>query len=35
MVVLRDGRAVDRIVGAMPKPDLSARLLPHVLDRAS
>lgn len=35
MVVLRDGRAVDRIVGAMPKPDLSARLLPHVLKQAS
>ncbi len=31
MVVLRDGRVVDRIVGAMPKPDLTARLLPHLL----
>ena len=35
MVVLRDGRAVDRIVGAMSKPDLAARLLPHLLNRAS
>jgi thioredoxin 2 len=35
LVVLRDGRVVDRIVGAMPKPDLTARLLPHLLKRAS
>jgi thioredoxin 2 len=30
MVVLRDGKAVDRIVGALPKPQLSARLAPHI-----
>ncbi len=35
MVVLRDGRVVDRIVGAMPKPDLAARLLPNLLNRSS
>ncbi len=35
LLVLRDGRLVDRIVGAMPKPDLTARLLPHLLCRAS
>jgi thioredoxin 2 len=33
MVVLRDGRPVDRIVGAMPKPDLTARLTPYLLRR--
>lgn len=30
MLVMRDGQVVDRIVGAMPKPDLTARLLPHL-----
>jgi thioredoxin 2 len=30
MVVLRDGREVDRIVGAMPKPALAARVTPHI-----
>jgi thioredoxin-like negative regulator of GroEL len=30
MVVLRDGKPVDRIVGALPKPQLSARLAPHI-----
>ena len=30
LVVLKDGRVVDRIVGALPKPQLSARLAPHV-----
>lgn len=30
LVVLRDGKVVDRIVGALPKPQLSARLAPHV-----
>ena len=30
MVVLQGGRAVDRIVGALPKPQLSARLEPHL-----
>ena len=31
LVVLRGGRVVDRYVGAMPKPDLAARLVPHLL----
>jgi len=31
MVVLKDGRVVDRIVGAMPKGALSVRLSPHLL----
>lgn len=31
LVVLKDGRVVDRIVGAMPKRDLSVRLTPHLL----
>jgi thioredoxin 2 len=35
LLVFRDGRLVDRIVGAMPKPDLTARLLPYLLQRAS
>jgi len=30
LVVLRDGKVVDRIVGAMPKPQLSARLSPYI-----
>jgi thioredoxin 2 len=30
MVVLRDGKPVDRIVGALPKPQLSARLAPYI-----
>jgi thioredoxin 2 len=30
LIVLRSGRVVDRIVGAMPKPQLSARLTPHL-----
>jgi thioredoxin 2 len=30
MLVMRDGQVVDRIVGALPKPDLSARLAPHL-----
>ena len=30
MVVLRDGRVIDRIVGAMPQPALWARLEPHL-----
>jgi thioredoxin 2 len=33
LVVLKDGRQVDRIVGAMPKPQLSVRLTPHLLRR--
>jgi thioredoxin 2 len=34
LVVLRDGRVVDRIVGALPKSDLTVRLTPHLLRRA-
>lgn len=30
MVVLKAGKQVDRIVGALPKPDLTARLVPHL-----
>ncbi len=30
MVVMRDGTVVDRIVGAMPKPALEARITPHL-----
>jgi thioredoxin-like negative regulator of GroEL len=30
MVVMKDGREVDRIVGAMPKPALEARVTPHL-----
>ncbi|HVM30848.1 MAG TPA: thioredoxin [Candidatus Limnocylindrales bacterium] len=33
LVVMRDGRVVDRVVGAMPKAQLSARLTPHLLKR--
>lgn len=31
LVVLRNGRVVDRIVGALPKQDLTIRLTPHLL----
>jgi len=31
MVVIKDGRPVDRIVGAMPKSDLTVRLTPYLL----
>lgn len=31
MVVMKDGKVVDRIVGAIPKPALSARLTPYLL----
>lgn len=31
MVFLKDGRVVDRVVGAMPKPQLSARLAPYLI----
>jgi thioredoxin 2 len=34
LVVLRDGRIVDRVVGAMPKPQLAARLGPYLVHRA-
>lgn len=30
MLVICDGAVVDRIVGALPKPALTARLLPHL-----
>jgi hypothetical protein len=30
MLVMRDGQVVDRIVGALPKPDLVARLGPQL-----
>jgi len=30
MIVMRDGQVVDRIVGALPKPALSARITPHI-----
>lgn len=30
MMVIKDGTVVDRIVGAMPKPQLEARLAPHI-----
>ena len=33
LVVLRDGRVVDRIVGALPKAELTVRLTPHLLRR--
>ena len=31
MVVIKNGRVVDRIVGAMPKGQLSIRLTPHLM----
>jgi thioredoxin 2 len=31
MVVIKNGRVVDRIVGAMPKSSLAVRLTPHLL----
>lgn len=30
MLVMRDGTVVDRIVGALPKPALEARITPHL-----
>jgi thioredoxin 2 len=33
MVVLQGGRVVDRIVGAMQKPDLAVRLTPYLMKR--
>jgi thioredoxin 2 len=35
MVVLRDGKPVDRIVGALPKEQLVARLGPHLTARSA
>jgi len=34
LMVLKSGRVVDRIVGAMPKPDLTVRLTPYLLKTA-
>ena len=34
LVVLRNGRVVDRFQGAMPKSDLTVRLTPHLLKTA-
>ena len=34
LVVLRDGREVDRVVGALPKPQLTQRLFPYLLRRS-
>jgi thioredoxin 2 len=33
LIVMRDGRVVDRIVGALPKSDLAVRLTPYLLRR--
>lgn len=33
LVVLRDGRVVDRVVGALPKSQLVMQLMPHLLRR--
>jgi thioredoxin 2 len=33
LVILRGGRVVDRVVGALPKSDLTVRLTPHLLRR--
>jgi thioredoxin 2 len=33
LVVLRNGRVVDRVVGALPKSQLVAQLMPHLLRR--
>jgi thioredoxin 2 len=30
MVVMRDGEVLDRIVGALPKPALAAKIAPHI-----
>jgi thioredoxin 2 len=35
MLVLQGGRVVDRIVGAMPKQDLTVRLTPYPMRRSS
>jgi thioredoxin 2 len=35
MVVLKDGRTVDRIVGALPKSQLTVRLTPWLLRRSA
>ena len=33
MIVMRDGRVMDRVVGAVPKTDLTVRLMPYLLRR--
>jgi thioredoxin 2 len=33
LIVMKDSRVVDRIVGALPKPDLTVRLTPHLIRR--
>jgi thioredoxin len=33
MLVMRDGQVVERIVGALPKPALEARIAPHLKPR--
>jgi thioredoxin 2 len=30
LIVMRDGEVVDRIVGALPKPAMTARIVPHL-----
>jgi thioredoxin 2 len=35
MLVMQGGRVVDRIVGAMPKQDLTVRLTPYLMRRSS
>jgi thioredoxin-like negative regulator of GroEL len=35
LVVLKDGRVVDRIVGAMPKGPLTVRLTPWLMQRTA
>ena len=35
LVVMRDGRVVDRIVGAMPKDQLTVRLFPYLMKTSS
>ena len=35
LVVLQGGRMVDRIVGALPKGELTVRLTPHLLRRSA
>jgi thioredoxin 2 len=35
MLVMRDGEVVDRIVGALPKPALVARITPHLKPRTT
>jgi thioredoxin len=31
LVILKDGRTVDRVVGALPKSQLAVRLTPHLI----